>query len=316
MDGKVVVVAGGSSGFGEAAARRFLAEGARVMLAARGEEKLREVAQALAAAAPPGAAPGGAPSDGGGSTPGGGGGAPSAAHQPGSASPHGGAVAAQLCDITDWAQCKALAEAALARFGRLDAAVNSAGFEDNAPVAALEPARVEKMVAVQFTGALYFIQHMANAMAQGGGGGSIITVSSLTATLVAEGYAPYAGAKAGINHASRIAASEFGPQRVRVNVISPTTVETPMIAALFATPGVREAMIAETPLGELPGVENVADLLLFLASDESAFITGENIHIDGGGALRRLPRRAEMLRSMQQAAQSAAPQPRPDGAGA
>jgi len=316
MDGKVVVVAGGSGGFGEAAARRFLAEGARVMLAARGEEKLREVAQALAAAPPPGGAPGaaqhtgGAPSGGAaqhpGAAPGGG-----AAQQPGG----GGAIAAQPCDITDWAQCKALAEAALARFGRLDAAVNSAGFEDNAPVAALEPARVEKMVAVQFTGALYFIQHMANAMAQGGGG-SIITVSSLTATLVAEGYAPYAGAKAGINHASRIAASEFGPQRVRVNVISPTTVETPMIAALFATPGVREAMIAETPLGELPGVEDVADLLLFLASDESAFITGENIHIDGGGALRRLPRRAEMLRSMQQAAQSAAPQPRPDGAGA
>lgn len=289
MDGKVVVVAGGSSGFGEAAARRFLAEGARVMLAARGEEKLREVAQALAAQAPPGTA-----------------------HPPGGAADGGGAIAAQPCDITDWAQCQALAEAALARFGRLDAAVNSAGYEDNAPVAELEPARVEKMVAVQFTGALYFIQHMAKAMAQGGGG-SIITVSSLTATLVAEGYAPYAGAKAGINHASRIAASEFGPQRVRVNVISPTTVETPMIAALFATPGVREAMIAETPLGELPGVEDVADLLLFLASDESAFITGENIHIDGGGALRRLPRRAEMLRSMQRAAQSAAP---PKGSGA
>jgi len=268
------------------------------------------VAQALAAEAPPGGAHqpggGGASHSGGAHQPGGG-----ASHS-GNAHPGGGAageaIAAQPCDITDWAQCKALAEAALARFGRLDAAVNSAGYEDNAPVAELEPARVEKMVAVQFTGALYFIQHMAKAMAQGGGG-SIITVSSLTATLVAEGYAPYAGAKAGINHASRIAASEFGPQRVRVNVISPTTVETPMIAALFATPGVREAMIAETPLGELPGVEDVADLLLFLASGESAFITGENIHIDGGGALRRLPRRAEMLRSMQQAAQSAAPRP-------
>ncbi|MDD9853487.1 MAG: SDR family oxidoreductase [Deltaproteobacteria bacterium] len=306
MDGKVVVVAGGSSGFGEAAARRFLAEGARVMLAARGGEKLREVAQALAAEAPPGGAPhpGGAAHQ-----PGGGGASHSGNAHPGGGAA-GGAIAAQPCDITDWAQCKALAEAALARFGRLDAAVNSAGYEDNAPVAELEPARVEKMVAVQFTGALYFIQHMAKAMAQGGGG-SIITVSSLTATLVAEGYAPYAGAKAGINHASRIAASEFGPQRVRVNVISPTTVETPMIAALFATPGVREAMIAETPLGELPGVEDVANLLLFLASGESAFITGENIHIDGGGALRRLPRRAEMLRSMQQAAQSAAPRPQP-----
>ena len=190
----------------------------------------------------------------------------------------------------------------LERFGRIDAAVNSAGYEDMAPVAALEPERVEKMVAVQFTGGLYFLQHMANAMAQGGGG-SILTISSLTATLVAEGYAPYAGAKAGINHASRIAASEYGDKRVRVNVISPTTIETPMIAELFKTPGVREAMVAETPLGDLPSIEDVVHAALYLCSDESAFVTGENIHIDGGGALRRLPRTADIIASIQRAAE-------------
>jgi NAD(P)-dependent dehydrogenase (short-subunit alcohol dehydrogenase family) len=187
------------------------------------------------------------------------------------------------------------------RFGRLDVAVNSAGFEDNCPIADLEPERVEKMVAVQFTGALYFIQHMANAMRETGEGGSIITVSSLTGTLVAEGYAPYAGAKAGINHASRIAASEYGADRVRVNMVSPTTVATPMIAQLLATPGVREALIAETPLGDLPDVEDVVNAVLFLASDESSFVTGENIHIDGGGALRRLPRTDEITDSIRTA---------------
>lgn len=202
------------------------------------------------------------------------------------------------CDATSWGELKALADEAISRFGRLDVAVNSAGFEDNCPISDLEPERVEKMVAVQFTGALYFIQHMANAMKAGG---SIVTISSLTGTLVAEGYAPYAGAKAGINHATRIAASEYGDRRVRVNVVSPTTVETPMVAKLFATPGVRDAMVAETPLGDLPGIEDVTNAVLFLASGESAFVTGENIHVDGGGALRRLPRAVDMIRSIQRA---------------
>jgi NAD(P)-dependent dehydrogenase (short-subunit alcohol dehydrogenase family) len=257
LKGKAAIIVGGSSGFGEDIARRFVAEGANVLIAARGAEKLEQVAKALG-------------------------------------------VPCQTCDATSSAELKALAAAAVERFGKLDIAVNCAGFEHNAPVAELDPENVEPMVAVQFTGALYFIQHMANAMVQSGGG-SVVTISSLTATLVAEGYAPYAGAKAGINHASKIAASEYGAQRVRVNVVSPTTVETPMVAALFATPGVREAMVAETPLGELPGVEDVTNAVLYLASDESAFVTGENIHIDGGGALRRLPRRDEIIKSVMDA---------------
>ncbi len=254
LAGKTAVVVGGSSGFGEAIAKRFLEEGAQVLIAARGQERLAKTASALGAEA-------------------------------------------FVCDITDWQCTKDLAARALAKFGRLDIAVNSAGFEHSAPIAALEPANVERMVAVQFTGALYFLQHMANAMAKGSGG-SIVTISSLTGTLVAEGYAPYAGAKAGINHASRIAASEYGARRVRVNVVSPTTVETPMVAQLFATPGVRDAMVAETPLGDLPAIDDVTSAVLFLASDESRFVTGENIHLDGGGHLRRLPRQEDMIRSI------------------
>lgn len=249
------MVVGGSSGFGKSIAQRCIAEGGRVLIAARDDEKLRKVAQEIGAEA-------------------------------------------RVCDATSWSQLKDLAADALERFGHLDVAVNCAGFEHNAPVADLDPQHVEPMVAVQFTGALYFLQHMANAMKQGG---SIITISSLTATLVAEGYAPYAGAKAGINHASRIAASEYGAQGIRVNIVSPTTVETPMVAQLFATPGVREAMVAETPLGDLPGVEDVTNAVLFLASDESAFVTGENLHVDGGGSLRRLPRRDEIVARIQKA---------------
>ncbi|MBC8186906.1 MAG: SDR family oxidoreductase, partial [Proteobacteria bacterium] len=144
----------------------------------------------------------------------------------------------QPCDITRSEDIKALADAVLAESGRIDIAVNSAGYEDNCAFSDLEPERVERMVAVQFTGALYFIQHMANAMKDGG---SIITIGSLTATLTADGYAPYAGAKAGVNHATRIAAAEYGPKGVRVNVVSATLVETPMTAAIINAPGVRKA---------------------------------------------------------------------------
>lgn len=255
MDGKAAVVVGGSSGFGEGIARRFVGEGAKVLIAARGPERLKQVADALGADS-------------------------------------------RVCDASRFAELQALAAHAIDRLGHLDVAINSAGFEDNCPIATLEPERVEKMVAVQFTGALYFIQHMANAM---GEDGSIVTISSLTGTLVAEGYAPYAGAKAGMNHASRIAASEYGAKRIRVNVVSPTTVATPMIAQLLATPGVKEALIAETPLGALPEIEDVVNAVLYLASDESAFVTGENIHIDGGGALRRLPRADDIMASIRRA---------------
>ena len=255
LNDKVAVVVGGSSGFGESIAKRFVAEGARVLIAARGQEKLEQVAREIGAEA-------------------------------------------QVCDASEFDDLKALAAGAIERFGRLDIAVNCAGFEHSAPIAELVPENVEKMVAVQFTGALYFIQHMANAMAEGG---SVVTISSLTGTLVAENYAPYAGAKAGINHASRIAASEYGPKKIRVNVVSPTTIETPMVANLFNIPGFREAFIAETPLGDLPTVDDVTEAVLFLSSDASRFVSGENIHVDGAAATRRLPRGADVLASMQAA---------------
>lgn len=201
------------------------------------------------------------------------------------------------CDITRSSDVEALAEAVLGASGRIDVAVNTAGYEDNCAFADLEPDRVERMVAVQFTGALYFIQHMANAMRDGG---SIITIGSLTAMVTADGYAPYAGAKAGVNHATRIAAAEFGPKGVRVNVVSATLVETPMTEALINTPGVRRAFVAETPLGRFGTIDDIVHAVHWLASDDSSFVTGQNLLIDGGTSLRRLPRSEDYLRAAQE----------------
>lgn len=198
------------------------------------------------------------------------------------------------CDLTDWEAGQALRDEAMKVFdGAIDVAVNCAGYEDRFGVVEQEPERVEKMVAVQFTAGLYFLQHMAQAMPKGG---SLVTMSSLTATLIAEGYAAYAGAKAGLNHACRIAASELGHLGIRVNIVSPTVVDTPMVAELLATPGVRASLEYETPLGALPETQDVSNALVWLASDESRFVNGQNIHLDGGGNMRRLPRPGEFER--------------------
>lgn len=207
------------------------------------------------------------------------------------------------CDIADSAAVRAVADETLDRFGRLDIAVNSAGYQDRSPIAELEPDRVERMISVQLTGALYFMQHMANAMVRSEPrGGSLVNISSLTATLVAEGYAPYAAAKAGLNHATRIAASEYGPQGVRINAVSPTVIRTPMTQSVFERPGMENATLAETPLGRIGEIDDVVGAVSFLVSDESSFITGQNIHVDGGTSLRRLPRREDYARHAEAAA--------------
>lgn len=220
----------------------------------------------------------------------------------GSAADRLGATAV-ACDISDSAAVRAVAEKTLETFGRLDIAVNSAGYQDRSPIAELEPERVERMIAVQLTGALYFIQHMGNAMARTEPrGGSLVSISSLTATLVAEGYAPYAAAKAGLNHATKIAASEYGPQGVRVNVVSPTVIRTPMTQPVFERPGMESATLAETPLGRIGEIDDVVGAVSFLVSDEASFVTGQNIHVDGGTSLRRLPRREDYARHAEAAA--------------
>jgi 2-hydroxycyclohexanecarboxyl-CoA dehydrogenase len=261
LQDKIAVIAGGSTGFGEQIAARFIKEGARVVVAARDAERLEATAKSLGATPIP-------------------------------------------CDITSSDQVRSLAERTVAELGGLDIAVNSAGYEDRCEFAQLEQPRVEAMVNVQFNGALYFIQHMANAMAEHAKapGGSIVNISSLTATLVAEGYAAYAGAKAGLNHASRIAASEYGGQGVRVNVVSPTVIRTPMTQHIFERPGADMAIRGETPLDRIGEIEDVVNVITFLASDEASFVTGENIHIDGGTALRRLPRTEDFVRAIMAAA--------------
>lgn len=190
-----------------------------------------------------------------------------------------------VCDITQEQDVAALAEFAVTRFGHLDIAVNCAGEAVMGYIAKTDEATLRRATDVHFIGPFFFLKHMAEKMRSGG---SIVTLSSITATLSFPNHAAYMGAKAGTDHLVRIAATEFGPRGIKVNSVSPAFTETPMTAGFLATPGVREAFEAEIPLGRLNTAEDVAATVLWLCSDE-AYLTGENIHPSGGNRLRRLP---------------------------
>jgi NAD(P)-dependent dehydrogenase (short-subunit alcohol dehydrogenase family) len=252
FEDRVAVIAGGSSGLGFDIAKAFAREGARVVIAARGGDRLAKAAEDIDAI-------------------------PIA------------------CDITNFESVEALASETLERCGRLDVAVNSAGFEQQTAIRDITPETLEPMVAVQFTGAVYFLRHMANAMRDGG---SLVTVSSLTGVLVPQNYAAYAGAKAGINHVTRIAASEYGADGIRVNAVAPSVIETPMTAHLLGIPAVQSAFLEQTPLARMGELADVTSAVLWLASDDSSYITGQILAIDGGTSTRKLPSNDDVARHL------------------
>jgi 2-hydroxycyclohexanecarboxyl-CoA dehydrogenase len=190
-----------------------------------------------------------------------------------------------VCDITREAEVAALAEFAVKRFGGLDVAVNCAGEAIMGYIATTDEATLRRATDIHFIGPFFFIKQMAARMQRGG---SIVTLSSITATLTFPNHAAYMGAKAGTDHLVRIAATEYGARGIKVNSVSPAFTETPMTAGFLAVPGVRESFEAEIPLGRLNTAADVAATVLWLSSDE-AYLTGENIHPSGGNRLRRLP---------------------------
>jgi NAD(P)-dependent dehydrogenase (short-subunit alcohol dehydrogenase family) len=201
---------------------------------------------------------------------------------------------AMACDITEEDQLAALAHAVREQHGHLDIAINAAGTAHGRLIRDLTRADIERVTHVHFTGALLFIKHMAAAMtANDPPGGAIVTLSSLTATLAGEGLALYAGTKAGVDHAVRVAALEYGRKGIRVNSLAPGLVRTPLTETLFQSPGFERAFARESALGRITTATDVARAALWLSSDE-AFITGQNIQVNGGASLRRLPTGAEL----------------------
>ena len=193
-------------------------------------------------------------------------------------------------DVTDFQQGENVVSEIMAKYGKIDGAINFAGYDDTSLISEMTPEHLEPMVNVQFNGAIYFLRYMCNAMVKGGGGSAILC-SSLTAQSPAIGRVGYAGSKAGLEYVAKIAAVEYGNDQVRVNCIAPHVIETDMTAEAFTDENrlAIEAVRLQTPTKRMGHVDDVANCALYLVSDESNYVNGETIRVDGGAHTQKLP---------------------------
>jgi 3alpha(or 20beta)-hydroxysteroid dehydrogenase len=209
-----------------------------------------------------------------------------------------GATAAFVTlDVTDDASWERAISAAIGELGGLDIVVNNAGIEISGLVIDLDPADVRRMLDVNVLGTALGIKHAFRAMRPGGAagnGGAVVNIASVAATIAFPGIAGYSATKSAVDRLTRVAAMESGKlgYGVRVNCIYPGLVPTEMgnqlaqdVVTLGLFPSVAEAVgavVGLTPQGRLGEVADMADAVVFLASDAARFITGAGLPVDGG----------------------------------
>lgn len=191
----------------------------------------------------------------------------------------------QLCDITRQADIDALVATTVERFGYVDVGINATGWGLLKPFEDTTEDELRRMLDTQFKGPFQFMQALVKAMSRGG---SIITISSATATIMLENHAAYMGTKAGIDHVVRCIANEFGHKGIRANSISPGVTRTAMAGESLNIPEVLQAFEQGYPLGRIGTIDDIANAALWLASEE-CFMTGQNLQVNGGLTLRGNP---------------------------
>ena len=246
LAGRAAVVTGGAAGIGLATARRFAAEGARVVVNDVQAEKGERIAGEIRAA--------------------------------------GGVASFCAADVAIDAEVAGLVRSALDTHGRIDVIVNNAGTTHrNQPLLDVTEAQFDRIYAVNVK-SLYLTARYAVPPMRRQGGGAFITIGSTAGVRPRPGLTWYNGSKGAAIVTSRSMAAELAPDRIRVNVINPVAGETGLLAEFMGgdTPELRAKFIATIPLGRLSLPSDVATAAVFFASDEAAFITGACLEVDGG----------------------------------
>lgn len=247
LDGKTVIVTGGGGGIGGATCRRFAKEGARVSVFDMNMEAAQRVVGDIVAA--------------------------------------GGVAAAFKCDITDRAQVNAAVAATEAQLGPIDVLVNNAGWDIFKPFTKTEPAQWGKLIDINLTGAM----HMHHAVLPGMAArkaGRIVNIASDAARVGSSGEAVYAACKGGLVSFSKTIAREHARHGITVNVVCPGPTDTALLAGVAeGAPSPEKLMEAFTraiPLGRLGQPDDLAGAIVFFASDDASFITGQVVSVSGG----------------------------------
>jgi NAD(P)-dependent dehydrogenase (short-subunit alcohol dehydrogenase family) len=242
LEGKVAVITGGSSGIGFAAARKFIREGAHVYITGRNASALNAAASDLGKNATP--------------------------------------VDGDVSRISDLEHLYATVQKG---HGRLDVLFANAGLGQLEPLDKITEASFDRTFNVNVKGTLFTVQKAIPLMSNGG---SIILAGSTAGVMGAPGFSVYSATKAAIRNLARSWAMDLKGTGIRVNVLSPGAVATPGLEAIAEAVGgnnyLYDAMIAQTPLGKIADVEEIASVALFLASNDSAIMTGGEVFADGG----------------------------------
>ncbi|WP_043832702.1 SDR family NAD(P)-dependent oxidoreductase [Muricoccus aerilatus] len=244
LTGQVAVVTGGSRGIGRAIALRMAGHGARVVVSSRKVEACQAVVEEIVAA--------------------------------------GGEAVAQACNIGRKEDLRALVEAALSRWGRIDTAVCNAAVNPHfGPSATLPDEAFDKIMASNVRSNLWLANMVAPGMAERGGG-SIVVVSSIAGLRGSPVLGAYGISKAADMQLVRNLAVEWGPRNIRANCIAPGLVRTDFARALWEDPAMLRKRTRDTPLQRIGEPDEIAGAAVFLASAAGRFMTGQTMVIDGG----------------------------------
>ncbi len=195
------------------------------------------------------------------------------------AMPADGVDARHPLDVADEASVQALLAAVVAGYGRLDVMVNCAGIGADTPALETTVEQFDRIMAVNLRGSFLMARESAKAMAAGGG--AIVLIGSVSGRRGNIGRAAYGASKGGIVVLAEVTAVEWAELGVRVNVIAPGPIDSPMSRAVHG-PEIRAAWNAVVPMKRYGSPEEIADAALFLAGPESGYVTGHVLHVDGG----------------------------------
>lgn len=262
LAGRSAFVTGGGSGIGLAAAASLVADGASVLIAGRGQDKLDAGLEELRPLV------------------------------------HDGAeVAALSTDVTDEAQIEAAVAATGELPGDFAIAVASAGDGTIGPIVATATEEWDRIQAVSLRGVFLTFKHAGSAIAAAGGG-SMVAVSSIAGLLTHRFMGPYNVAKAGVDMLVRTTADELGAVGIRVNGVNPGIIRTDLVAMVTEDSATGRSYLENSPVSRFGEVQDVAAAIRYLAGDESSFVTGVNLPVDGGHHLRRGPDYGEITRAL------------------